>query len=64
LADRLPSAPAKPQGPGAAHHQLIQAVRLVLASVGRVVMLVEDLHWVDDATRELLLLFARDLPPP
>ncbi|MFJ7041886.1 ATP-binding protein [Streptomyces sp. NPDC101112] len=62
LADRLPPAPAEPQGPGAARHQLIQAVRSVLAHVGRVVLVVEDLHWVDDATRDLLLLLARDLP--
>lgn len=62
LADRLPPAPAKPQGPGAARHQLIQAVRSVLAQVAPVVMVVEDLHWADDATRELLLLLARDLP--
>ncbi|MEX3101839.1 AAA family ATPase [Streptomyces sp. ST1020] len=62
LAHRLPPAPAGPQGPGAARHQLIRAVRSVLAHVGRVVLVVEDLHWVDDATRELLLLLARDLP--
>ncbi|MGW2569079.1 ATP-binding protein [Streptomyces sp. NPDC001537] len=62
LADHLPPAPAKPQSPGAARHQVVQAVRSVLAAVGRVVMVVEDLHWVDDATRELLLMLARDLP--
>ncbi|WP_328752937.1 AAA family ATPase [Streptomyces sp. NBC_00285] len=62
LADRLPPAPAKPQGPGAARHQMIQAVRSVLDTVGRVILVVEDLHWADDATRELLLLLARDLP--
>ena len=62
LADRLPPAPAKPQGPGAARHQVVQAVRSVLDAVGRAVLVVEDLHWVDDATRELLLLLARDLP--
>ncbi|WP_312878090.1 ATP-binding protein [Lentzea indica] len=60
LADLLP--PSTPDNPGAARHQLIQAVRGVLASTGRTVVVVEDLHWVDDATRELLLLLARDLP--
>ena len=62
LADRLPPAPATPAGPGAERHQLVQAVRSVLASVGRVVLVVEDAHWIDDATRELLLMLARDLP--
>ncbi|WP_075825324.1 ATP-binding protein [Streptomyces acidiscabies] len=62
LADRLPPAPATPGHPGALRHQLIQAVRSVLDAVGRVILVVEDLHWADDATRELLLLLARDLP--
>ncbi|NEA64376.1 LuxR family transcriptional regulator [Streptomyces sp. SID12488] len=62
LADRLPPAPPEPRDPRATRHQLIRAVRTVLASIGRVVMVVEDLHWADDATRELLLLLARDLP--
>lgn len=62
LAGLLPPVPSKPDDPGAARHQLIQAVRSVLAAIGRTVVVVEDLHWVDDATRELLLLLARDLP--
>jgi len=62
LADLLPPAPSTPDDPGTARHQLIQAVRSVLTSLGRVVVVVEDVHWVDDATRELLLLLARDLP--
>lgn len=62
LAGLLPPAPSTPDDPGAARHQLIQAVRSVLAALGRTVLVVEDLHWVDDATRELLLLLARDLP--
>ncbi|KUN29443.1 LuxR family transcriptional regulator [Streptomyces antibioticus] len=62
LADRLPPAPTAPGHPGALRHQLIQAVRSVLDAVGRVILVVEDLHWADDATRELLLLLARDLP--
>lgn len=62
LAGLLPPAPSTPDDPGVARHQLIQAVRSVLASLGRTVVVVEDLHWVDDATRELILLLARDLP--
>ncbi|MFE7526463.1 ATP-binding protein, partial [Kitasatospora sp. NPDC057542] len=34
----------------------------LLGALGETVLVVEDLHWVDDATRELLLLLARDVP--
>jgi len=37
----LPPTPAKPEGPGAAGHQLIRAVRSVLDRVGWVVLVVE-----------------------
>ncbi|WP_406209690.1 AAA family ATPase [Kitasatospora sp. NBC_01560] len=63
LAHRLP-----PYPPGAGdglpgRHLLVQAVRALLGVLGEVVLVIEDLHWVDDATRELLLLLARDMPP-
>ncbi|MFI9100920.1 ATP-binding protein [Streptomyces fildesensis] len=60
LADRLPPPPA-----GTAptdRLQMVQGVRALLSAVAPVILVVEDLHWVDDATRELLLLLARDLP--
>lgn len=62
LADRLPPPPPRPEGAEARRHQLLQAVHSFLTAVGPVVLVVEDLHWVDEATRELLLLLARDLP--
>lgn len=62
LAERLPPAPAVPEGEQAVRHQRVQGVRSFLEMLGPVVLVVEDLHWVDDATRELLLLLARDLP--
>ncbi|GAA1165224.1 ATP/maltotriose-dependent transcriptional regulator MalT [Kitasatospora gansuensis] len=63
LADRLPSPPMPPpDGPQAERHQLVRAVRSLLGVLGPAVLVVEDMHWVDDATRELLLLIARDLP--
>jgi predicted ATPase len=37
-------------------------VHSLLAALGPAVLVVEDLHWADEATRELLLLLARDLP--
>ncbi|MGW4898473.1 ATP-binding protein [Kitasatospora sp. NPDC004240] len=62
LAARLPPPPPRPEDSQAERYQLVQAVRSFLASIGPAVLVVEDLHWVDEATRELLLLLARDLP--
>jgi DNA-binding CsgD family transcriptional regulator len=62
LAERLPAAPPRPEDPHAERHQLVQAVRSFLGALGPAVLVVEDLHWVDEATRDLLLLLARDLP--
>ncbi|MEU6619759.1 AAA family ATPase [Streptomyces litmocidini] len=62
LADRLPPPPAPPDGPAARRHQTVQAVRSLLGALGPAVLIVDDLHWADDDTRELLLLLARDLP--
>ncbi|WP_037642464.1 ATP-binding protein [Streptomyces bicolor] len=63
LADRLPPAPRVEHDPGAERYQLTRAVHAVLKSCGAVTMVIEDLHWVDEATRELLLLLAYELPP-
>ncbi len=62
LAGRLPPAPEKPEDPRAAKFQLLGAVRGVLEALAPVVLVVEDLHWADETTRELLLLLARDPP--
>ncbi|WP_406405020.1 AAA family ATPase [Streptomyces sp. NBC_00879] len=43
--------------------QLLAAVHSLIESVSPVVMVVEDLHWADEASRELLLLLARNMPP-
>ncbi|WP_395292564.1 ATP-binding protein [Kitasatospora hibisci] len=63
LADRLPPHPASAGDGPPGRHLLVQAVRALLGVLGDVVLVIEDLHWVDDATRELLLLLARDVPP-
>ncbi|GGV48961.1 LuxR family transcriptional regulator [Kitasatospora herbaricolor] len=62
LAHRLPPATAQLQDVRAGRFQLMGAVRSVLDAVGPLVLVLEDLHWADEATRELLLLLARDLP--
>ncbi|MCH0567525.1 AAA family ATPase [Streptomyces sp. MUM 136J] len=73
IADRL--TPPRPDGPGwsddvrSADHggldpaSVRRGVVEVLERAGDVVLVVEDVHWVDEATRELLLLLARTPPP-
>ncbi|MFI0410018.1 ATP-binding protein [Actinomadura sp. 3N508] len=62
LADRLPPAPDPLQDVRAREHRLFRAVRALLAALGDTVMIVEDLHWADDGTRDLLR-FLVDEPP-
>ncbi|MEU6163040.1 ATP-binding protein [Streptomyces tanashiensis] len=63
LADRLPPPPEQPADASGRRFRLLQAVRSFLTGVGPTTLVVEDLHWADEATRDLLLLLARDLPP-
>ncbi|MFI7440189.1 ATP-binding protein [Nonomuraea indica] len=64
LAGDLPPAPPPPpvDDPRAERHRLFRAVHALLAAVGPVVLVVEDLHWADDGTRDLLR-FLTDQPP-
>ncbi|MFE6713507.1 ATP-binding protein [Streptomyces sp. NPDC057695] len=62
LADRLPEPPPRVPDTLTERQRILQGVRSLLGAVGHVVLVIEDLHWVDTATRELLLLLARDLP--
>ncbi|MFF1870294.1 ATP-binding protein [Kitasatospora herbaricolor] len=59
------------RGPGAdpgepiavQRQQLMRAVHELLGALGAVVLVVEDVHWADEGTAELLLLLARNPPP-
>ncbi|MGV9266939.1 ATP-binding protein [Kitasatospora sp. NPDC003701] len=63
LVAALPEAPsAVPDGPGAGRFRVVSGVRTLLEAVAPAVLVVEDVHWADEATRELLLLLARDMP--
>ncbi|MFD3418861.1 helix-turn-helix transcriptional regulator [Streptomyces decoyicus] len=63
LAGMLPEAPSFDEmEPGAQRFRVAHAVRTVLQAITPAVLVIEDLHWSDEATLELLLMLARDLP--
>ncbi len=63
LATRLPEAPEPLGDRHAERHRLFRAVRELLRALGSAVVVLEDLHWADDATVELLCFLAPQLPP-
>jgi DNA-binding CsgD family transcriptional regulator len=62
LADRLPQPPPRTGDARADRYQLVQGVRSFLAALGPVVLVIEDVHWADEVTSELLLVLSRDMP--
>ncbi|MGV9270821.1 helix-turn-helix transcriptional regulator [Kitasatospora sp. NPDC003701] len=62
LADRLPPAPPEQPGRTTPRHLVAQGARTLLGAIAPAVLVVEDMQWADEATRELLLLLGRDLP--
>ncbi|MGV9328675.1 ATP-binding protein [Streptosporangium sandarakinum] len=62
LAHALPPPPRRLNDPQAERHRLFRAMRALLAAVGPALLVIEDLHWADDGTRELLRFLA-DQPP-
>lgn len=62
LADRLPQPPQHSGDARADRYQLVQGVRSFLSALGPVVLVIEDVHWADEVTRELVLMLSRDMP--
>ena len=62
LAARLPAPPRPAADAHAKRFQLVTGLRSFLAALGPAVLVVEDAHWIDEATGELLLLLTRDMP--
>ncbi|MEU8266821.1 AAA family ATPase [Sphaerisporangium sp. NPDC049002] len=62
LADALPPSPQPLEDPRAERHRVFRAIRALLAAVGPAVLVIEDLHWADDGTRDLLR-FLSGQPP-
>ena len=63
-ADCLPAAPEPLADAGAARHRLMRAFAELLDSLGIGTLVVEDIHWADEATLEFLLLLATRRPLP
>ncbi|XVS66766.1 helix-turn-helix transcriptional regulator [Actinosynnema sp. CA-299493] len=63
LAAHLPEPPERPEDPRHERHHLFRAVRELLAALGPVLLVVEDLHWADDGCRHLLRFLMADPPP-
>ncbi|HUP71089.1 MAG TPA: AAA family ATPase [Acidimicrobiales bacterium] len=63
LADHLPPPPDPLADPRMERHRLWRAVVELLGSVGAAVVVLEDLHWADEATAEFLVFLATQLPP-
>ncbi|MGV9270433.1 ATP-binding protein [Kitasatospora sp. NPDC003701] len=62
LPEEPPRAEAGTSGSGVQRFRVVSGVRTLLEAVAPAVLVVEDVHWADEATRELLLLLAMDMP--
>ena len=58
----LPPALEPPSDAGAARHRLIRALAELLDGLGIDVLVVEDVHWADEATLDFLLFLASRTP--
>ncbi|WP_434443706.1 ATP-binding protein [Lentzea sp. E54] len=62
LAAYLPEPPAPTGDPRAERHRVFRALRELISVVGPVLLVVEDLHWADDGSRQLLRFLMGDPP--
>ncbi|MBM7774459.1 DNA-binding CsgD family transcriptional regulator [Actinokineospora baliensis] len=63
IAEYLPSPPAPTGDPRTERHRLFRGLRELLGALGPVLLVVEDLHWADSGSRQLLRFLMGDPPP-
>ncbi|MCP2257109.1 regulatory protein, luxR family [Streptoalloteichus tenebrarius] len=63
IARCLPEAPDHAEDPRHRRHQVFRAVREILSALGPALLVVEDVHWADDGSRQLLRFLLSDPPP-
>jgi DNA-binding CsgD family transcriptional regulator len=62
IAELLPPQPAPLADPAAERHRQFRAIRELLAACGPAILVVDDLHWADDGTRDLLRFVISAMP--
>ncbi|MFD9890979.1 ATP-binding protein [Amycolatopsis sp. NPDC059027] len=62
LAEILPPQPDSLPSPGAERHRVFRAIRELLGACGPALLLVDDLHWADEDTCDLLRFLATAMP--
>ncbi|SES41496.1 regulatory protein, luxR family [Actinokineospora terrae] len=63
IAEFLPVPPAPTGDPRTERHRVFRALRELLGALGPVLLVVEDLHWADSGSRQLLRFLMGDPPP-
>ncbi|MER6792731.1 ATP-binding protein, partial [Amycolatopsis mediterranei] len=63
LAEALPPRPEPLADPVAERHRVFRAMRELLAACGPALVLIDDLQWADEDTRDFLRFLAGTMPP-
>jgi predicted ATPase len=63
IADRLPPELSPLNDARADRHRTFRAIRELLIAFGPTVLILEDLHWADETTVELLAFLGSQIPP-
>lgn len=62
VAERLPPVPEALEDAQAEQHRVFRAIEEIVRALGPSILVLEDLHWVDEKTAELLRFLSSDFP--